>query len=322
MIGSIKNPSDAAFLVGRARDFTVRVEDDDLRPSRPVGLTAVSGSGNATLSWTTGAAGTSPITGYEYRQSTDSGDTWNPDWTAIPGSSATTTSYVVTGLNNQTGYYFGVRAVSDAGKGEESYDGVGSFSTPVSLHQNGRDNMAPWEFDSGKRVTYEGGSLEILTEYVKWKQPGITYLAPLLKNDVWYPEEDVLGYEVQMRSRWQAEEEGLGDPDQTWSSWEELIDEDDNSNVKHHTELEWAQYLSDQVFYPIEWPVRCEQREWRVRAIYWDPARHSGWAYTDRDYRPKTNSQRWIRENMVCVNQQPALRPGADPPPFWPIWSW
>ena len=240
------------------------------------------GSGNATLSWTTGAAGTSPITGYEYRQSTDSGDTWNPDWTAIPGSSATTTSYVVTGLNNQTGYYFGVRAVSDAGKGEESYDGVGSFSTPVSLHQNGRDNMAPWEFDSGKRVTYEGGSLEILTEYVKWKQPGITYLAPLLKNDVWYPEEDVLGYEVQMRSRWQAEEEGLGDPDQTWSSWEELIDEDDNSNVKHHTELEWAQYLSDQVFYPIEWPVRCEQREWRVRAIYWDPARHSGWAYTDR----------------------------------------
>ena len=61
------------------------------RPDRP-SLSALSGSGQVTLSWTTPDDNGSPITHYEYRQS-DDGTTWDPDWTQIPSSDAQTTQY-------------------------------------------------------------------------------------------------------------------------------------------------------------------------------------------------------------------------------------
>ena len=87
-------------------------------PAAPVNLRAAAETDQVTLSWTTPPdAGGSPIKRYEYRQSTDGGFTWNPDWSAVPDSGPTTTSHAVMGLEPGTPYTFGVHAVSDDGEG-------------------------------------------------------------------------------------------------------------------------------------------------------------------------------------------------------------
>ena len=86
-------------------------------PAAPSGLTATAGNGLVTLSWTAGSNGGSAITGYEYRQ--HSSGAWG-DWTAVPNSGASTTSYTVPSLDNGTAYKFEVRAVNATGDGAES----------------------------------------------------------------------------------------------------------------------------------------------------------------------------------------------------------
>ena len=58
-----------------------------------------------------------PVTAYQYRQSTDGGDNWSPDWTAITGSGAATTEHRLTGLANGTTYTFELRALKDSTAG-------------------------------------------------------------------------------------------------------------------------------------------------------------------------------------------------------------
>ena len=87
-------------------------------PAAVASLTAAPGDGQVALTWQAPASdGGSPITGYEYRQSTDGGTTWQPDWTAIADSDAQTTGHTVSGLTNGTAYTFAVRAVNTVGKG-------------------------------------------------------------------------------------------------------------------------------------------------------------------------------------------------------------
>ena len=90
-------------------------------PAAPRALTAAPGDDEVTLTWTRGEGG-SPLTGHEYRQSTDDGGTWT-EWTAIPDSDpagAHGTSYTVTGLTNGTTYTFEVRALNGVGEGPAS----------------------------------------------------------------------------------------------------------------------------------------------------------------------------------------------------------
>ena len=76
----------------------------------PADFAAASGEDQqVTLSW--GSSGDDSITEYEYRYRVSSETGWNPDWTSIPGSRWTTTSYTATGLANRTGYTFEVRAL-------------------------------------------------------------------------------------------------------------------------------------------------------------------------------------------------------------------
>ena len=82
-------------------------------PRVPEDLVWSQGQGSVGLAWTD--PDNAAITGYQIRYR--DGDEWNPDWTAIPSSDATTTSHTVTGLTNVTSYTFEVRAVSAAGPG-------------------------------------------------------------------------------------------------------------------------------------------------------------------------------------------------------------
>ena len=79
-------------------------------PRAPSGLKAQAADRQVTLSWDAPGSSARHRDNYQYRVSDDGGATWDPDWTDIEGSDATTTSHTVTGLINGTKYKFGVRA--------------------------------------------------------------------------------------------------------------------------------------------------------------------------------------------------------------------
>ena len=110
-------------------DVTVTTDDDDDDvPSAPTGLSAAAGDSQVTLSWTNPNDAT--ITGYRVRygkKNARSSAAWNP----IAGSSASTTSHTVTGLDNNAEYSFKVRAVNSAGNGTAT-DWVDATPTPVA----------------------------------------------------------------------------------------------------------------------------------------------------------------------------------------------
>ena len=70
---------------------------------------ADAGNAQVTLRWDNPED--SSITRYQYRQRLTSERAWDPDWTDIPGSRASTTSYTVRNLANRAAYTFQIRAV-------------------------------------------------------------------------------------------------------------------------------------------------------------------------------------------------------------------
>ena len=85
-------------------------------PAAPADLSATAeGDTEVLLEWTVSSDST--IAGYDYRVSSDSGQTWNPGWTDIAGSDDTTASYTVTGLDGGTEYRFEVRAANASSAG-------------------------------------------------------------------------------------------------------------------------------------------------------------------------------------------------------------
>ena len=126
------------------------------RPDPP-SLSAMSGSGQVTLSWTTPNDNGSPITHYEYRQRND-GTTWDPDWTQIAGSDAQTTRYPIDNLTNGTTYTFEVRAVNAVGAGEAARVSVAPGFTVRNLSASAGDEQVVlrWEAplsDGGSPIT-------------------------------------------------------------------------------------------------------------------------------------------------------------------------
>ena len=108
-------------------------------PGAPANLQATPLRSRVALAWDDPAD--TPITGYQYRVSTD-GTTWAPDWTDIVGSGSETTGYTVTGLNNGTEYTFQVRGVNLGGYGAPAE----VKATPVH---------SPPEFDDGETTSRE-----------------------------------------------------------------------------------------------------------------------------------------------------------------------
>jgi subtilisin family serine protease len=87
-------------------------------PSAPTGITITPGSGQLSVRFTAGAAGTSPITSYKY--SVNGGASW-----ATRQTGTTASPIVITGLTNGTTYSVSIRAVSLVGDG--------ATSTPVTV---------------------------------------------------------------------------------------------------------------------------------------------------------------------------------------------
>ena len=97
---TVGNPSSAMV--------TVRNLNPPPIPPKPTGFMATAGDGEVTLSWNDPSRST--ITWWQYRQKEGSGSYGS--FMRIPGSTATTTSYTVTGLTNGTTYTFQVGAVA------------------------------------------------------------------------------------------------------------------------------------------------------------------------------------------------------------------
>ena len=95
-------------------------------PAAPVNLAAMPANGQAVLTWDD--PNDSSITKYQYRQRVSGADFG--DWSDIGGSSATTTTYTVTGLTNGSAYGFELRAVNASGDGEASSVGATPIAVP------------------------------------------------------------------------------------------------------------------------------------------------------------------------------------------------
>lgn len=89
-------------------------------PSAPNGIAITSGSGQISVRFTAGSAGTSPITSYKY--SVDGGTNW-----ATRQTGTTASPLVITGLTNGSTYLVSIRAVSVVG------DGVASTSVSTTI---------------------------------------------------------------------------------------------------------------------------------------------------------------------------------------------
>ena len=102
-----------------SKSFTIGI-----RPNQPDSFSATAGDAEVSLSWRAIAS----VSGWEY--SKDDGAAW----TAVPSSSASTTSYTVTGLTNDTAYTFKLRAFVGSGGTQVigvSSDGV--TATPAEI---------------------------------------------------------------------------------------------------------------------------------------------------------------------------------------------
>ena len=101
----------------QTRTYTVTVTRRGPVPAAPANFTAVSGDGQAALSWSAPQSG-SGVTGHEYRYKTVGSypESWTPIDDSAPGG-ANVSGVTVTGLTNETAYSFQLRAVNAVGGG-------------------------------------------------------------------------------------------------------------------------------------------------------------------------------------------------------------
>ena len=159
---AIASDADGRYTLGTPMSATVRILDDDDVPTVPRNLTAKEGDREVALRWKLPRSYNDiELTGYQYR-ARGRGGAWRPDWTRVPDSEATTRSYTVTGLTNDTAYTFEVRAVNDAGAGPQASVTAtprdhGLFVSATTIGEGGSATVTiiPQEapFDTAETVT-------------------------------------------------------------------------------------------------------------------------------------------------------------------------
>ena len=122
-VGSLTNNTTYAFAV-RAENANGQGAATPIRRAVPVhpdapqqpALRAIPGHELVRLTWALPNPN-HPVTSYQYRQSTNGGTTWSPDWTAIAGSDADTTEHTLASLSNGTTYTIELRGLKDSTAG-------------------------------------------------------------------------------------------------------------------------------------------------------------------------------------------------------------
>ena len=132
---------------------------------------ADAGNAQVTLRWDNPEE--SSITRYQYRQRVTSESAWDPDWTDIPGSGASTTSYTVGNLANWTPYTFQIRAV----RGNEPTATSAATATPEGP-PSAPLNLAARAQDEGITASWQippaGDERAPVTSYkVRYRQVGM-----------------------------------------------------------------------------------------------------------------------------------------------------
>ena len=135
-------------------------------PAKPAGFEATPGDGHVVLAWDDPV--NAMIAGWQYSVKTTG---IFGEWMNIPGSTATTTGYTVTGLANGTSHVFKLRAVNGSGNGMES-DEVAATPVPVPAKPTGLAAMpgdrrvtltwddpgnatvSKWQFSAGSGGSY------------------------------------------------------------------------------------------------------------------------------------------------------------------------
>ncbi|MDE2753896.1 MAG: fibronectin type III domain-containing protein, partial [Gemmatimonadota bacterium] len=107
--------SDAETGTEGQQPASLTITDDDTVPGAPANLAAVAGDAQLTVEWTSGTAGSSTVTHFEYRYSSETLDD-EDEWVVVTGG-ANARVVVIGNLTNDTAYNIEVRAVSAAGNG-------------------------------------------------------------------------------------------------------------------------------------------------------------------------------------------------------------
>lgn len=131
IVAALENDAVHTFRIRAVNAIGAGAESDEVSttpmasaPEKPAGFTALAGDRQVALSWTDPSDASIVKWQYAYRTTGGYGN-----WTDISGSSAATTSHVVSGLANGTAHTFKIRAVNDVGPGAESEE---ASSTPLS----------------------------------------------------------------------------------------------------------------------------------------------------------------------------------------------
>ena len=138
----------------------------------PSDFTATAGIRKVDLAWTA-AASTVAVEAYQYRLSTDAGDTWN-SWTDIAESGAKTTRHTVSGLANGTAYEVELRIRADTARSAAAVSQSATTpdvpSAPVLSAKSGDASITlTWT------APHEGGRAITKYEYRRSRQsPGFT----------------------------------------------------------------------------------------------------------------------------------------------------
>ena len=134
----------------------------------PANVQAAIGDRRVTVTWDDPQR--SAITGYQYRVSSNDGDSWNPDWTTMPGSNARTTTFTVRNLANNFEHVIEVRALEGAKQSEAARFTATPMGPPaVPLMPETLETLA------------RDGAL-----YISWYKPDEDPRAPITSFDARY----------------------------------------------------------------------------------------------------------------------------------------
>ena len=176
-VASLDNSTPHIFRIRAVNSSGNSIESDEATttpiavPAKPTGLTATPGDGRVLLEWDD--PGDPTITGWEYNLRQE-GEAFEDYWTHILGSSAATTRYTVSGLENGVSHAFKLRAANASGSGIKSFEAaatpvpVPAGPTGVSAAPGDGQVMLTWDDPNDPTVTGWQYSYRTTDGYGSW----------------------------------------------------------------------------------------------------------------------------------------------------------